>query len=96
MPETNTTPSPDMAFSPGASIDLPTATGTLTIESSEDRLSFMSDFDITRDAKGLELAESIAKVMANAIAVLKLDLAAGTLPEILELIKPTQGKNPLL
>lgn len=84
-----------LAFTPGASVEIPTGTGSLTIESAEDKISFMSDFDITRDEKGLALAQALAIVLAGAIQALKQDQAAGQLPAVMSFEKPTIKPNPL-
>lgn len=84
----------DFAFSAGGSIELPVGDGSLTIESAEDRVSFMRDFDITRDANGLALADSLVVILAQAILKLRTDLAAGKLPDKMTLIAPTVRPNP--
>lgn len=83
------------AYSPGDSIELPTGAGAITIESAEDRVSIRAELlDITRDAHGLAVAEALASVLAKAIAVLKADQAAGSLPKTLTILKPTERDNP--
>lgn len=85
------------AFSAGDSVELTLPQqGTLTVESAQDRVCFMRDFDITRDAVGLALAESILAIVAQAVGVLKADQAAGTLPTELELTVPVVRPNPFV
>ena len=94
MPKALHTLSPDFAFSAGGSIELPSGDASLTVESALDRVKFMSDFDITRDARGLDLAEAVAAILVRTIDVLKADQAVGKLPDVLTLIAPTQRDNP--
>ena len=94
MPKALHTISPDFAFSAGGSIELPAGDASLTVESALDRVKFMSDFDITRDARGLALAEFVAAILEKTIAVLKADQAVGKLPDVLSLIEPSIRSNP--
>lgn len=83
------------AFTAGGSLDLKAGDGTLTIESSVDQLSIMSDFNITRDAAGLELARNMVDVLLGAIQTLKDDQQAGRLPQTLSVKKAVVRDNPL-
>ncbi|ABD72006.1 hypothetical protein Rfer_4320 (plasmid) [Rhodoferax ferrireducens T118] len=94
MPKTSLPIPDDFAFSAGQSIELPAGDGSLTIESALDNVAFMRDFDISRDAKGLALAESLTAILAQIVHVLKADQAAGKLPDVMPLIAPTARKNP--
>lgn len=94
MPKTLPAIPTDFVFSAGGSIEFPVGDASLTVESAEDRVSFMRDFDITRDAHGLALAQSLCAILAQTIVVLQADQAAGTLPKVLSVIEPTVRKNP--
>ena len=83
------------AFTAGGSVSLVAGAGALVIESSEDKVSFMSDFDITRDAAGLALARNVVDVLLGAIQVLNDDKKAGRLPQEVVLQKPVVKANPL-
>lgn len=78
---TNPIPPKSFAFSAGGSIELDAGSGSLTVESAEDRMSFMQSFDITRDQQGLELALSLAAVLAQTIDAMQEDQAKGALPK---------------
>lgn len=87
---------PDVfAFSEGGSIALEAGTYSLTVESAQERVSFMQTFDITRDQHGLALAEALAAILAQAIDAMREDLIKGHLPKTLKLAKPTVRSNPL-
>lgn len=92
---TNPTLPKSFAFSAGGSIELDAGSGSLTVESAEDRISFMQSFDITRDQQGLDLAVSLASVLAQAIDAMQADQAKGALPKKLELTGLTVKPNPL-
>lgn len=89
--------SPGFAFSAGSSIDMPNGSageGTTTIESAEDRVTIQGGFVITRDLRGLELAQALLTLAQGAVGVLKRDQAAGSLPKVLTLDQPTLRDNP--
>lgn len=89
----------NFAFTPGDSVELPAAASgeaSVTVESAEDRISFMSSVTITRDAAGLALAEQMASILTGAIGIMQDDKTAGKLPDALALIKPTIRANPLV
>ena len=88
-------PLSELAFSAGGSVTLTHGDAELTLESSNDQLSVMSDFNITRDAAGLALALDVVDVLLGAIATMKADKKAGSLPDVLTVNKPTVRNNPL-
>lgn len=92
-PELFTIP-PHFAFSPSGSIDIPTQGELLTIDSSEDKISFLSDFDINRDQQGLQVAQALLRILQSSIAVMQADMAVGNLPPVLSLNNPSIKKNP--
>jgi hypothetical protein len=94
MPKTSLSVPAGFAFSAGGSIELRAGDAGLTIDSAEDKVSFMGDFDITRDARGLALAQSLSQLLDGALLVLKTDKAAGRLPDVLSLLAPTVHQNP--
>jgi hypothetical protein len=96
MPNQPTSPlvSIDFAFSEGGALTGLIENSTFAVESSEDRLAFTRYFDITRDKKGLATARVLADVLALAISRMEFDLASGTLPDALQIIKPTLKSNP--
>ncbi len=94
MPRTSLPIPDDFAFSAGQSIELSAGDGSLTVESALDRVAFMRDFDISRDAKGLALAECLTVILAQIVNILNADQAAGKLPDVMPLIAPTERKNP--
>lgn len=85
----------ELAFSAGGSVTLTHGDAELTLESSDDQLSVMSDFNITRDAAGLALARDLVDVLLGAIATMKDDQKAGRLPEVITVKKPIIRGNPL-
>ena len=95
MVQKSNPPISEMAFSEGGSIELAADAGPLVIESAEDKISFMSDFDIGRDAKGLALAKSLMAILAGAVACMERDQGAGQLPETRVLAMTTTRPNPL-
>lgn len=76
-------------------MSLKTSTGKLEIESSEDAISFMSDFDITRDHVGLTLATQLKSILDATVLQLQADEAGGHLPDHLAMKMPTVKANPL-
>lgn len=94
MPKTSFKLPPGFAFSAGGSIEFTSGDYGLTVESGVDKVCFMREFDITRDAKGLALAEVLSTLLEQTLSVLRADQAAGKLPAVLELIEPTFHKNP--
>jgi predicted ATP-dependent Lon-type protease len=82
----------NFAFSAGGSISY--ASG-LTVESSEDKLVIIGGMTITRDVKGLKLAQSMAQLLFDAVKMMEQDQAAGNLPEEIAVIAPTVRANPL-
>jgi hypothetical protein len=64
-------------FSAGDATSLKTFADNLEIESSEDSVSFMSDFDITRDYVGLALAIQLKSILDATVIQLQADEAAG-------------------
>jgi len=57
------------------------AVGGLTIENRTDRVSLYGSIDITRDAAGLIVAETLKSVLDDIVAVLTKERASNTLPE---------------
>lgn len=84
----------NFAFSEGGSVDLPTGDDLLTIESAQDTISFSGSFTLTRDQRGLALAQAVLTVLKGSVEQMQSDLAAGRLPETLVLEKPTERDNP--
>ena len=82
-------------FSPGDSVALTSGDLSVTVESAEDKVSFTTDMpDITRDARGLHIAQALLLVLTTTVRVMEADLAAGKLPDQLALIAPTVRANP--
>lgn len=82
-------------FSAGDTMSLKTADGKLEIESSEDIVSFMSDFNITRDRVGLALATQLKSILDATVIQLQVDEVGGHLPDHLTVKAPTVKANPL-
>lgn len=95
MKDTGTTSLNKFAFSAGGSVNLGTDDSVLMVESDIDQLSVMSDFNITRDAVGLDLARDLVDILLGAIQTMKEDQQAGRLPTILAAKKPVVWNNPL-
>ncbi len=85
----------DFAFSEGGSLQIGSGKNAVTVESSADRIVFMSDFEITRDADGLTSARQMAHILARAIAKLEGDQKSSDLPDKLSPSAPTIKGNPL-
>ena len=83
------------AFTAGGSVALKTGDSDLTVESAQDQLSFMSDFNITRDAVGMALARDLVDILLGAIQTMKEDQQNGHLPQTLPLKKAILRANPL-
>lgn len=83
------------AFSAGGSLILKACPSVLSVESAEDQVSFMSDFNITRDAVGLALARDLLSILLGAIQTLEADQKSGTLPPVLALRAAMAKGNPL-
>lgn len=87
-------------FSPGGSIELPSGQSragsevSVSIESAEDKITFAGNFVITRDLKGLALAQAMLSVLQGSVQVLMADLASGRLPDALPIESPTERDNP--
>lgn len=82
-------------FSAGDVLRLKTGADDLEIESSESGVSFMSDFDITRDKAGLQFATELRGLLEQVVQRLVEDEQAGTLPTKLAKVPPTMKANPL-
>jgi hypothetical protein len=82
-------------FSAGDTMSLKTSVGKLEVESSEDSVSFMSDFDITRDRLGLALAIQLKSILDATVIQLQADEAAGHLADHLAMKAPAVKANPL-
>lgn len=91
---------PNNSLKPFADGSSALTAGGLSAENHPDRLVVFgeADFTITRDARGLQLARTLAPLIADALKVLEADHAAGRLPEVIEdtPAAPTDEiKNPL-
>ena len=76
------------------SVELPGKNDGVTVESAEDKISFSGNFDITKDVRGLELARALSIILQQSIDLLVKEQAAGNLPQVLKLQKPTERPNP--
>ncbi len=80
-------------FSEGDSVTF--KNGDLTVESSDNQLSFMSDFNIRRDQKGLAFARELQSLLNATVQRLEVDEKNGKLPEVLAEGHTTMQPNPL-
>ncbi len=77
-------------FTPFADESTTLQIGDLNIENRTDRVSLFGSVDITRDKIGLALAQELKVRIDHLVEVLESD----HLPEMLDVVSPTQVQNP--
>lgn len=83
-------------FTPAHAFSLGTGENALDIETDEEKLSFMSGFDIYYTKQGLERAVVLRALLDEAIEKMQQDAKQGALPEAIQMQKPILKSNPFL